>query len=136
MAPAAKRAGRETTEGLVGYRIEDGDGTIVAVGCETEPVSKNEEFLAFAKKRARGVHADGPDAVAVARGGARRASSPSWARTSSSSAPSATSGEGEVVIAYVHPPANKIGVLVKLGAAARSWRGSSRCTSRSRRPSG
>ena len=30
MASAAKRAGRETTEGLVGYRISDTHGTMVA----------------------------------------------------------------------------------------------------------
>ena len=64
MAQVAKRAGRATTEGLVGYRIDGGVGTMVAVGCETEPVSKNEEFQAFAKQRARGrVDADGPEAV-------------------------------------------------------------------------
>src|SRR5438105_1373585 len=52
MASAAKRASRETTEGKVGYRLaEDGSkGTMVAVGCETEPVSNNDEFLAYAKK--------------------------------------------------------------------------------------
>src|SRR5437588_5462937 len=52
MAQAAKRADRTTTEGKVGYRLaEDGSkGTMVAVGCETEPVSNNEEFLAYAKK--------------------------------------------------------------------------------------
>src|SRR5258707_13845960 len=52
MAGAAKRAGRETTEGLVGYRLaEDGSkGTMVAVGCETEPVSKNDEFQSFAQQ--------------------------------------------------------------------------------------
>src|SRR5213594_1788129 len=50
MASAAKRAGRETTEGLVGYRLSDSHGTMVAVGCETEPVAKNDEFQAFAKK--------------------------------------------------------------------------------------
>src|SRR5919199_2673618 len=51
-AQAAKRADRATTEGLVGYRLaDDGSrGTMVAVGCETEPVSKNDEFQAFAKK--------------------------------------------------------------------------------------
>ena len=50
MASAAKRAGRETPEGKVGYRVEDDRkrGVIVAVGCETEPVSNNDEFLAFA----------------------------------------------------------------------------------------
>ena len=65
MAQAAKRAGRETTEGLVGYRLGDGDakGTIVAVGCETEPVSKNDEFQAFAKKVLETVEAGGTAAV-------------------------------------------------------------------------
>ena len=63
MAQVAKRAGRATTEGLVGYRIEDGKGTIVAVACETEPVSKNDEFQAFAKKVLDAVHTDGPSAV-------------------------------------------------------------------------
>src|ERR1700682_5094984 len=48
----AHGAGRATTEGKVGYRLADdgSKGTMVAVGCETEPVSNNEEFLAFAKK--------------------------------------------------------------------------------------
>jgi len=59
MAQAAKRADRETTEGLVGYRIDNGKGTIVAVGCETEPVSNNDEFQAFAKKVLDTVDVDG-----------------------------------------------------------------------------
>ena len=33
MAQVATRAGRATTEGLVGYRIEGDTGTMVAVGC-------------------------------------------------------------------------------------------------------
>ena len=37
---------------------------MVAVGCETEPVSKNDEFQAFAKKVLETVDADGIDAVA------------------------------------------------------------------------
>ena len=66
MASAEKRAGRATTEGKVGYRIGDDAkrGTMVAVGCETEPVSNNDEFLAFAKKVLEAVEADGPDAAA------------------------------------------------------------------------
>ncbi len=48
MASAQKRAGRETTEGRVLSRIDVNVGAIVAVGCETEPVSGNEEFLRFA----------------------------------------------------------------------------------------
>ena len=50
MAQAGKRAGRETTEGIVLARIDESRATLVAVGCETEPVSKNEEFLAFAER--------------------------------------------------------------------------------------
>ena len=112
-------------------------GTMVAVGCETEPVSKNDEFQAFAKKVLEAVDARRP-------GGGRRSSrrsasssSASSARTSSSSAPSASRpATARSLGAYAHPPANKIGVLVKLAAARRSSRASSRCTSRSRRPSG
>ena len=40
-------------------------GAIVAVGCETEPVSKNDEFLALRREAAlEAVEADGPDALA------------------------------------------------------------------------
>src|SRR6185369_4766796 len=62
MAGAAKRADRETPEGKVGYRLADDGkrGTMVAVGCETEPVSNNDEFLSFAKKVLESVEASGP----------------------------------------------------------------------------
>ena len=65
MASAAKRAGRETTEGKVGYRLADDakKGTMVAVGCETEPVSNNDEFLAYAKGVLDAVDANGIDAA-------------------------------------------------------------------------
>src|SRR5215467_8443844 len=61
LAGAAKRADRETTEGLVGYRLADDGlrGTMVAIGCETEPVSNNEEFQAFGKKVLDLVEAEG-----------------------------------------------------------------------------
>jgi elongation factor Ts len=114
MAQAAKRAGRETTEGKVGYRITDDHGTIVAVGSETEPVSDNDEFMAYAKKVLEAVDARGAQAAEeleddrvalvsrlgeniVVRGAAR-----------------IERGEGETLGGYAHPPANKIGVLVKL----------------------
>src|SRR5574339_421577 len=63
MASAGKRAGRETTEGLVGFHVDGRLGSIVGIGCETEPVSKNDEFQAFAETVLRAVHADGPEAV-------------------------------------------------------------------------
>ena len=114
MASAGKRAGRETTEGLVGYIVDGGLGSIVGVGCETEPVSKNDEFQEFAINVLRAVYADGSAAVEsfedervelIARlgeniviVGAERFQAP----------------DGNVLAAYAHPPANKIGVLVEL----------------------
>ena len=55
MASADKRAGRATTEGKVGYRIqEDGSrGTIVGIGCETEPVSNNGDVPRLREEGAR-----------------------------------------------------------------------------------
>src|SRR5436305_13909434 len=58
MASAAKRADRATTEGLVGYILDDdgSHGTMVAVGCETEPVSKSDEVHAYAENVLHAVH--------------------------------------------------------------------------------
>ena len=114
MASAGKRAGRETTEGLVGYIVEDSVGSIVGIGCETEPVSNNDEFQGFAERVLRAVHADGPGAVEsfederielvaklgenIVVVGADRFEAP----------------DGNVIAGYAHPPANKIGVLVEL----------------------
>ena len=63
MASAGKRAGRETTEGLVGYIVDGNVGSIMGIGCETEPVSKSDEFQDLGAKVLRAVHADGPEAV-------------------------------------------------------------------------
>lgn len=114
MASAGKRAGRETTEGLVGFVVEDGTGSIVGIGCETEPVSKNDEFQSFAERVLRGVHAVGTDVVDgfeperieliaklgenIVIVGPERFEAPA----------------GNVLAGYAHPPANKIGVLVEL----------------------
>jgi elongation factor Ts len=112
MAQAGKRADRATTEGLVGTIVETGVGTIVGIGCETEPVSKNDEFQSFAERVLRAVHSVGVDAAAsfdeermelmgklgenIVVAGAERYN------------------DGGTIAAYVHPPANKIGVLVDL----------------------
>lgn len=112
-AHAGKRAGRETTEGVVLSRINDGVGTLVAVGSETEPVSQNDEFQAFANRVLDTVESEGPTAVGaldeerteliakigenvVVRGAARLEAT-----------------NGERLADYVHRPANKIGVLLK-----------------------
>jgi elongation factor Ts len=116
VAAAGKRAGRETTEGKVLTKVDERVGAIVAVGCETEPVAKNERFLAFAQSVLHVVYEQGPDAAEqleeervqligligeniVVVGTARM-----------------EAGEGEVLASYVHPPAEKIGVLVRARA--------------------
>ena len=114
MAQVAKRAGRVTTEGLVGYRIEGGTGTMVAVGCETEPVSKNEAFQAFAKQVLEAVHADGPGAVEALEQDRIDVGAKLGENIVVVGAERFEAGDGELVSAYAHPPANKIGVIVKL----------------------
>ncbi len=114
MAQVAKRAGRATTEGMVGYRIADGYGTIVALGCETEPVSKNEEFQAFATRLFEAVHAGGPEAVESLEQDRVDTAAKLGENIVVVGAERYEIGEGEVANAYAHPPANKIGVLVKL----------------------
>lgn len=51
LATALKRAGRETSEGVISSYIHAGDklGVLVEVNCETDFVGKTEEFKAFAK---------------------------------------------------------------------------------------
>jgi elongation factor Ts len=118
MAQAAKRAGRTTTEGLVGYRLENGTGSMVAVGSETEPVSKNDEFQSFAKKVLEAVVADGPEAVATLEEDRVDLSGKLGENIVVVGAERYEAGSGEVVGAYTHPPANKIGVLVKLAGGS------------------
>jgi hypothetical protein len=59
LASAGKRAERETSDGLVGYIVSNGAGSMVGVGSETDFVAKNDEFQAFAEKVLRAVQADG-----------------------------------------------------------------------------
>jgi elongation factor Ts len=118
MASAGKRAGRTTTEGLVGFILDNNTGSIVGIGCETEPVSKNDEFQSFAEKVLRALHAVGSGVVEsfeqerveliaklgenIVIVGAERFDAP----------------DGNVVAGYAHPPANKIGVLVELSGGS------------------
>jgi elongation factor Ts len=119
MAQAAKRAGRETTEGKVGYRLADdgSKGTMVAVGCETEPVSNNDEFLAYAKNvlelvEQKGVGAESEledERVALSAKLGENIAVVGGARFEAI--------DGGLISAYAHPPANKLGVLVQVRGA-------------------
>jgi elongation factor Ts len=114
MAQAAKRADRETSEGLVGYRIDGGQGTIVGVGCETEPVSKNDEFQAFAKKVLDTVDAQGVGSESSLDEERQALSGKLGENIAVTGAAQFKAGDGELVAGYAHPPANKLGVLVLL----------------------
>src|SRR5262249_60472335 len=64
LAQAAKKAGRETTEGKVVFDLsEESVGAMVAIGCETEPVSNNAEFMVFAQRVLDAVERHGPNAA-------------------------------------------------------------------------
>ncbi|MDP8911881.1 MAG: translation elongation factor Ts [Actinomycetota bacterium] len=116
MATASKRAGRATTEGKVGYRIaEDGSrGTMVAVGCETEPVSNNEEFLAYAKRVLDAVEANGPGAEQELEGERVELVARIGENVTVVGAVRFVAVDGGLVEGYAHRPANKFGALVNL----------------------
>jgi elongation factor Ts len=116
IASAQKRAGRETTEGKVGYRIADEGkrGTIVAVGCETEPVSNNDEFLAYAKKVLEAVEAEGPEGAQRLEEERQELSGKLGENIVVAGAARFEAVDGARIDGYAHPPANKLGVLVQL----------------------
>jgi elongation factor Ts len=116
MASAEKRSGRATTEGKVGYRIPEDRrrGTIVAVGCETEPVSNNDEFLAFAKKVLEVVEAGGVDAAETLDEERKALSGKLGENIAVIGAARFEAVNGSLIEGYAHPPANKLGVLVQV----------------------
>jgi len=62
LATAAKRAGRETSEGVVQPYVHTGGklGVMVEVNCETDFVAKSEDFQDFAKNIAMHIAATSP----------------------------------------------------------------------------
>ncbi len=116
MAQAGKRAGRATTEGKVGYHLApDGSrGTMVAVGCETEPVSNNEQFLAFAEKVLNAVDVDGPDAARSLENERVELVAKLGENVAVVGAARFHAVDGGIIDAYTHAPANKLGTLVEL----------------------
>lgn len=114
MASAEKRAGRATTEGKVGYRVANGRGTIVGVGCETEPVSNNDEFLAFAKKVLETVEEKGVGAEQELEEERVQLSAKLGENIQVVQPARFEAIDGGVIEGYAHPPANKLGVLVQV----------------------
>lgn len=59
LSKAGKRAGRETSEGAIAVSIEGGDGVIVELGCETDFVSRNDQFQQLVQQIADAVRTAG-----------------------------------------------------------------------------
>ena len=112
LAQAAKRAGRETSEGVVLVTVSGHVGSIVGIGCETEPVSKNAEFLAFAEKALETV--EGGQATDSLETGRAELVARLGENIVVVDSARMEAKEGESLAEYVHPPANKIGVLIRV----------------------
>jgi elongation factor Ts len=65
LAKAAKKAGREATEGLVVSYIHAGGriGVLVEINCETDFVARNEDFVGFTRDVAMQIAAMNPQVV-------------------------------------------------------------------------
>jgi elongation factor Ts len=65
LAKAAKKAGREATEGLIVSYIHGGGriGVLVEINCETDFVARNEDFVSFTKDVAMQIAAMAPQFV-------------------------------------------------------------------------
>ncbi len=112
MAAAGRRAGRQTTEGVVLVTISGHVGALAAVGCETEPVAKNSDFLDFAEKVLEAVEGgESPDTLEEQR---LELAAKLQENIEIRGTARYEADEGESLAEYVHPPANKIGVLVRL----------------------
>ena len=62
---ASKAASRVTAEGVVASAVEGATGALVEINCETDFVSKNDSFLAFAKSVAQLIAQNNPADVAA-----------------------------------------------------------------------
>ena len=131
LAAAAKKAGRQAAEGLVGVSVAGAKGAVVEVNSETDFVAKNEQFQGFVRDVAQLVLSTGSDIDAL-----NNAAYPSGGTVAEALTNNiATIGENQslrraavlevgqgVVVSYVHnaaaPNMGKIGVLVGLESAA------------------
>lgn len=122
-AQAGKRAGRETTEGVVLASVEDGVGTLVAVGSETVEVARSDDFLAFARRVLEAVEREGPEVLGSLESERTEVVAKTGENIVLRDAVRFEASNGQAIAAYIHPPANKIGVLIKAegspGAARR-----------------
>ena len=132
LASAAKKAGRQAAEGLVGVVVQGTKGAVVEVNSETDFVAKNEQFQDFVRKTtevALGVEGDNVEALKTAAypdGGTVADKLTDNVATIGENQQvrrlkTVTVGEG-LIVPYVHnaaaPNLGKIGVLVALESPA------------------
>jgi elongation factor Ts len=87
---------------------------MVAIGCETEPVAKSDEFQAFGQKVLDLVEAEGIEAVSQLEQERAELSGRLGENIAVAGAARFEAVDGGRIGAYAHPPANKLGVLVQL----------------------
>ncbi len=111
---AAKKASRETREGVIAQFIQPGArvGALVEINCETDFVAKNESFRAFCEETARTLAANPTPDLEAARTAqvAKMGENIQISRHQRLE----VSGNG-MIAAYIHTGA-KVGVLVEVGA--------------------
>jgi len=131
LAAAAKKAGRQAAEGLVGVAVKGTRGAVVEVNSETDFVAKNEQFQSFVKTVTELALDTGNSIEALSAASYPGEGTVAEKLTSNIAtigeqqalrrARSIEVGEG-AVISYVHnaaaPGLGKIGVLVALESAA------------------
>jgi elongation factor Ts len=59
LSKAGKRAGRDTSEGVIAFSTDGGRGALIELGCETDFVAKTPDFQGLAKSIADAVSAAG-----------------------------------------------------------------------------
>lgn len=111
-AKAAKKADRETNEGLIVSKLEGDKAVIVQLSCETDFVAKNEEFVALANKAADLGLANG---VEAAKGEVEPELKELFTKLGENMSIEIDVIEGEGVGEYVHGN-GKLGTIVKLAS--------------------
>jgi elongation factor Ts len=118
LASAGRKAERETKDGLVGYTVSNGAGSIIGLGSETDFVAKNDEFKSFAEKLLGAFHAEGDRALERFDHERQHLVAKLGENIVIIDADRFEAPDGNVISGYAHPPANKIGVLVELNGGS------------------
>ncbi len=107
---ALKKADRETKDGAVMIKEVDGKSVLVSLHCETDFVSRNEDFTSLLAKLADNATSEGVEAMKT---GAKELIDPIIQKTGENiELGEVYEVKGDVVGSYVHN--NKIGVIVSL----------------------